>query len=197
VTADGGTWPHPRPARRVAPVPPGQRTPEVEEVLRTTRQGLGQTDDMHIFATLAHHPRLFTRWSPFAGTLLFGGDLPARDRELLILRTAWNCRAHYEWGHHVPIAQQVGISVDEIAAVTAGTDDPSWSEDDAVLLRAADELHAGATISDATWDALSRRYTKAQLVELCMLVGHYHLLAFTLNSLGVQLEGPEAGGGGS
>jgi 4-carboxymuconolactone decarboxylase len=174
-------------------VPKGQRAPEVEELMRANREALGQTDDMNIFATLAHHPRLFTRWNPFAGTLLLAGELPARDRELLILRTAWNCRAHYEWSHHVALARRVGVTADEVAAVTAGPGDPSWSEDDATLLRAADELHAEATITDPTWDVLARRYPTTQLVEICMLVGQYHLVAFTLNALGVQLEEPETG----
>ena len=35
---------------------------------------------------------------------------------------------------------------------------------------------------------LAARYDERQLIELPMLVGHYHLVAFTLNSLGVQLE---------
>jgi 4-carboxymuconolactone decarboxylase len=59
-----------------------------------------------------------------------------------------------------------------------------------VLLRATDELHADACIADDTWDALAARYDERQLIELPMLVGHYHLVAFTLNSLGVQ---PESG----
>jgi 4-carboxymuconolactone decarboxylase len=49
-------------------------------------------------------------------------------------------------------------------------------------------LHEKACISDATWTALSERYDERQLIELPMLVGHYHMVAFTLNSLGVQRE---------
>jgi 4-carboxymuconolactone decarboxylase len=60
--------------------------------------------------------------------------------------------------------------------------------EDATLLRAADELHTDARISDPTWKELAGRYDEAQLVELCMLVGQYHTVAFALNSLGVQLE---------
>jgi hypothetical protein len=51
-----------------------------------------------------------------------------------------------------------------------------------------DELHAGARISDATWAGLGRHLNEKQLIELPMLVGQYHLVAFTLNSLGVQPE---------
>ena len=55
-------------------------------------------------------------------------------------------------------------------------------------MRAADELHADSRIGDATWAALAERYTTEQLIEVPMVVGQYHLVAFTLNSLGVPLE---------
>jgi len=144
--------------------------------------------ELNIFATLARHPRLFKRWSAFGGTLLYGGELPERDRELLILRTAWNCRADYEWGQHARIARAAGLSDEEIARVATGPGEPGWDPLEATLLQAADELHRHAVISDATWAALAERYDERQLIEVCMLVGQYHLVAFTLNSLRVERE---------
>lgn len=196
---NGGGWPHPLPERRIAPLPREDRSAEAEEVLRPLRASFAGPDedpdsrpDANIFATLARHPRLLKRWAAFGGTLLFQGELPERDRELLILRTAWNCRAHYEWGHHVPWARRVGVTEDEVRAVGEGPGATAWSEDDALLLRAADELHEHSRIGDATWAGLVARYTPAQVVELCMVVGQYHLVAFALNSLGVQLEAGES-----
>lgn len=146
--------------------------------------------DLNIFATFTRHPELIKPWMGFTSFLLQQGELPARERELLILRTAWNCRADYSWGQHVRSGLGVGITPDEVRAIAAdaAAEDPAWSEDDAALLRAADELHAGAHIGDATWSALASRWSEAQLIEICMVVGHYHMAAFTLNSLGVQLE---------
>ena len=64
----------------------------------------------------------------------------------------------------------------------------SWSPFDSTLLEAADELHADWCISDAIWAALAAVYDTQQLIELPMLVGQYHMVAMTLNSLGVQLD---------
>jgi 4-carboxymuconolactone decarboxylase len=183
-------WPHPVPEQRIAPVPPDQRSAATTEVLDGLR--LGADDVPDIFTTLAHHPRLLKRWSAFGGVLLFRGELGGRDRELLILRTAWNCRAHYEWDHHVTIGRNAGLSDDEIARVTTGPGAPGWTVGEAALLRAADELHDHDRIDDDTWSELAKLYGPAQLVEICMVVGQYHLVAFTLNSLGVQLETPDA-----
>lgn len=180
-------WPAPIPSQRVAPLAVEERSPETDALLDSLRSDPDGAV-FNIFTTLAHHPRLLKRWSAFGGTLLLRGELPDRDRELLILRTAWNCRAHYEWAHHDEIARRVGMSEDEIVRVTNGAEAPGWAADDALLLRTADELHEKARITDVTWAALAERYNEPQLIEICMLIGQYHLVAFTLNSLGVQLE---------
>lgn len=174
--------------QRLAPLSAGEQDEQTRELLGGVRvAGADDAPAAHIFATLARHPGLFRRWLPFAGKLL-GGKLPARDRELLILRTGWLCRAEYEWGQHKVIARTAEISDEEIERVKEGPDAEGWDESDATLLRAADELHADATISDGTWGALGSRYDERQLIEVPMLVGHYHMVAFALNSLGVQLE---------
>jgi alkylhydroperoxidase family enzyme len=147
---------------------------------------------MNIFTTLVRHPGLFRRWLPFGGKLL-SGKLPPRERELLILRTGWLCHAEYEWAQHREIARSIGIPDEEIERVRHGADADGWDPFDATLLRAADELHADAKISDDTWAALSERYDEQQLIEVPMVVGHYHMVAFTLNTLGVPLESGLAG----
>jgi 4-carboxymuconolactone decarboxylase len=170
---------------RLAPLTDAERTPETTELLGTVSMPAGPA--AHIFTTLVRHPGLFRRWVPFAGKLL-AGKLPARDRELLILRTGWRCRSEYEWGQHVLIARRAGLRDEEIQRVRSGADAPGWDAFDATLLRAADELHDDSCVTDATWQQLGARYDERQLIEVAMLVGHYHMVAFTLNSLGVQRE---------
>ena len=156
---------------------------------RTLLEGIGgvasEAGAANIFKTLVRHPGLFRRWLPFGGKLL-AGKLPARDREVLILRTAINCRAPYEWAQHVRIGRAVGLTDAEIELIEEGP--AAWDGPGALLLRAADELHATSTLSDPTWTALAEVYDEQQLIEVPMVVGHYHLVAFTLNALGVQVE---------
>ena len=170
---------------RIAPVPMDERTGRVRELL--DQSSSGAETDANIFTTLVRAPGRFRRWLPFGGKLL-NGKLPARDRELLILRTGWNCRAEYEWAQHARLALSLGITSSEIERVALGPDAVGWSLFEASLLRAADELHETSTISDVTWSIIAERYDTAQLIEVPMLVGHYHLVAMTLNTLGVQLD---------
>jgi 4-carboxymuconolactone decarboxylase len=176
----------PRPAApRIGPLAAEDQDEQVRELLG--QAGGPAAGATHIFTTLVRHPGLFRKWLPFGGKLL-AGKLPARDRELLILRTAWRCGSGYEWAQHVRIAERAGVTADEIERVRGGADGAAWSPFDATLMRAADELHDDSCLTDATWAALAERYGDHQLIEVPMLVGHYHLLAFTLNSLGVQVE---------
>ncbi|MFD8543331.1 carboxymuconolactone decarboxylase family protein [Streptomyces sp. NPDC059649] len=142
----------------------------------------------NVFTTLVRHPDLYERFMPFGSYLLRSGRLPGRVRELLILRTACLTRASYEWGRHVPLAKAVGVTEAEIARIPQGPDADGWAEPDTHLLRAADELHREARLSDATWQALSAHYDEADLVEITMLVGQYHMVAFLLNSAGTELD---------
>jgi alkylhydroperoxidase family enzyme len=143
---------------------------------------------INIFGTLAHHPKLMKRWMVFGSHVLAKNTVPARERELLILRTGWNCRAPYEWGQHVAIGRTTGITDDEVARIAAGPDAPGWDPFDAVLLRAADELHDDQSLSDATYDALAVRYDAQQLLDLVFTVGQYHLVSMALNTMRVERD---------
>jgi hypothetical protein len=72
--------------------------------------------------------------------------------------------------------------------VAAGPDAPGWAAPDATLLRAADELHEHSKITDGTWASLADTHDERALLEIAMLVGHYHMVAFALNSAGVELD---------
>ncbi len=143
---------------------------------------------LNIFGTLGNHPDLLRRWLVFAAHVLSKNTLTARDRELLILRTGWNCRSRYEWGQHVLIARECGIGDDEIDRVTIGPAAPEWSSYDRLLLTAADELHTTSSLTDATWAALGEHLGTEQVLDLVATVGNYHLVAMFLNATRVELD---------
>jgi alkylhydroperoxidase family enzyme len=156
-------------------------------IARAAGLGLG-TPAPNIFTTLGRHRRLFRRWLWFAGALMPGGRLPRADTELMILRTAHNCASGYEWRAHENLARNAGLTADQVQQVRAGPDAAALSRRQRLLMRATDELHADRVLSDETWTELRGQLSDAELIELCMLVGHYHLVAFTLNSLRIQAE---------
>ncbi len=143
-----------------------------------------------IFTTLGRHRGLFRRWLWFAGALMPGGKLPRADTELVILRVAHNSGSDYEWSQHERIGARTGLSREEISRVRLGADAPGWSERQELLLRAVDEMHEQRRIGDRLWGRLSQHYDPVLLIELCMLIGHYEMLAMTLNTIGIEPELP-------
>ncbi|MGH0036577.1 MAG: carboxymuconolactone decarboxylase family protein [Myxococcota bacterium] len=159
----------------------------LEDIAPEVRERIGESP-LNIFRTLAHHPGLMKRWLVFGNHVLAKSSLAPRERELVILRVGWLCRAGYEWGQHVVIGKASGLGDEEIARIPDGPEADGWDAFDAALLRAADELHEDAFISDATWQALSQRLDTEQLLDLIFTIGQYHLVSMALNSLGVQLD---------
>jgi alkylhydroperoxidase family enzyme len=147
----------------------------------------------NVFTTLGRHRRLFRRWLRFAAVLMPGGRLPRIDSELVILRVAHNCDCEYEWRHHERLGGVAGLSADEIERVRHGPDAGGWTPRQRLLLRAADALHADRDIPDDLWASLDAELEDTDLIELCLLVGHYEMLAMTLNALRVQPDSPPSG----
>ncbi|MGH2795805.1 MAG: carboxymuconolactone decarboxylase family protein [Actinomycetota bacterium] len=174
-------------------IPPVDDSGELDDDAKEILGGTSLGPAVNIFRTFIRHPKLLKRWLVFGNHILFKSTVPARERELLILRTGWRCRAEYEWGQHVVIGKAAGLTDEEIQRITQGPDAPGWDPFDALLLRAADELHENHIVSDETWRALGERYDTKQLMDLVFTVGQYTLVSMALNSFGVQLD-PEVPG---
>jgi hypothetical protein len=143
--------------------------------------------DIALFRTVAHNPRVLSRWR--GGGLLDKGSITLRQREILILRTTAKLQAEYEWGVHVAFfAAKAKFSAAEIHVSVHG-DAMAWpAAEETVLIEIADALTDTGTVDDALWQRASEHYKADQLIEIIALVGFYHLVSFTVNATGVALE---------
>jgi len=88
-----GGWIAPSPARLA---PPARGGDPLLRLAAWTAARVRRRETPQLFALLGRHRRLFWPWLWFASRLMPNGRLDARVREILILRTAWNCRSRYE-----------------------------------------------------------------------------------------------------
>jgi 4-carboxymuconolactone decarboxylase len=168
---------------RVAPLPAEKWDATAKELM-----GRFEGEPLNIFKTMVNHSELMKRWMVFANHILGKSTLPVRERELVILRIGYLCRSGYEWGQHVLIARRAKITDDEIRRIKVGPDAKGWSEEERLLLKATDELHADAHVSDATWNGLAKHFNTQQLMDIVFTVGQYNLVSMALNSFGVQAD---------
>ena len=171
---------------RIEPLDDGEigvRARELLEKLRAAYSG-GDPGEIHAtFRTLFRHHDATQAYLELGVLLTLEPALAPRDKELAILRTAWLCGAPVAWGEHVENGKKAGLTAQDIERLTLGPAAPGWSDEDRAIVRAAEELHGDAMISDETWAALAARLDERQLIELPIVVGHYHMTAFLQNTL--------------
>ena len=169
---------------RIAPLAPPY-SPEVKAALdKWMPPGTG-APPLALFRTLARNEALSERMRTLGAYLLGRSRLPARVRELLILRTSARTGAEYEWGVHVTaFSETVGLDEAAVRATCAA----EVTGADALLCRFVDELCDASTVTDETWAALATRFGPEDLLELIAVVGFYHLIAFMVNAVGVERE---------
>jgi alkylhydroperoxidase family enzyme len=187
---------HTRPTtgRRIEPLGPDEWDDEIQAIrelyeAHPKARELGpRPDPGPMFRVLVRNRPLFRAFIELTTALRHVQKLSDRQRELLVLRTGWRCQAPFAWGQHVRMSLQTGFTHEEIERVIAGPDAAGWTDDERAVLRAADELHDTGSIGDATWTALARFLDDDQLIEVPVVVGWYHVVAFTQTALDIPLE---------
>lgn len=170
---------------RIAALEDSEMAGETREIVDRVRHAAGAGSAAEVpeyMRTMVKHPDLF-RAQMEMGTILFKGLIPARERELAVLRIGWLAGAPYEWGEHVKISQRYGVTREEIARAQQGSTAAGWSEHDAAILRGVEELLADFAVGDATWQILAKSWDEAQMLEFPSMVGQYVVTAYIQNSV--------------
>ncbi len=113
---------------RIPPIPQEEWSEEAAAAIgvvpEVMRPAPGTT--INSFGVLAHHPKLAAAYLRFSLYLRFDATLADRQRELLVLRTAWLRGGAYELGRHGRIARRIGFTDDELRRIPDGSAAPGW-----------------------------------------------------------------------
>jgi alkylhydroperoxidase family enzyme len=185
---------------RIPPRPVDEWTEEVDEAFASLRAhapgggrvaptgGPASRPKANILGIYAWHPAFARGWLPFSHHLRFS-TLPDRVREMVIIRTAWLGFGEYEWSSHVWMSKAAGhLTEAEIDALAEGPDAAVWPEADAAIVRAVDEMCADKNVTDATWSALEKQFSREQLIDFVFTVGTYDMHCTVFNTLGLDLD---------
>jgi 4-carboxymuconolactone decarboxylase len=143
---------------------------------------------LNVLGTMAHHPALAQAYFTFNGHVLLATTLTERQRELLIMRVSAVRKSGYEWAQHLFMARDAGLSDEEVGRIGYGPDAPFWSQLDAAMLRAVDELIEDAYISAPTWETLAADLDTRQILDLICTVSAYDNLARIFKSLELNID---------
>jgi alkylhydroperoxidase family enzyme len=169
---------------RIAPLQP----PYAPEIQTQFDRIMGGAPPLTLFRVVAGSSRAWDKFK--AGSLLDGGPLSLREREIVIDRTCALTSCEYEWGVHVAIfAAAAGLTDEQVrATVREGADAPCWSEAEQALIAVVDALYHRATLDDAEFKALAAHYDEAKIFEIILLCGFYRTVSYLANGLDLPLE---------
>jgi 4-carboxymuconolactone decarboxylase len=157
-------------------------SPEVLKILKARPLVL------NVQRMMANAQGVFVDRSKLSNALFSKIKLDPRLREIAILRTAKDCHSVYEWTQHVPAAQHVGVTDEQIAAIENWSTADCFSELERLVLRLTDEVNANVKGSRETVEALKRHVSPGEIIELLIIIGHWRQTASVLETLEVDLE---------
>lgn len=173
---------------RIEPLEPPYQLAVEEQLAAMMPTGVAPIALFRVFARNLAMAQAMHGWGTYA--LSRSLSLSLREREIVIDRTCARCGCEYEWGVHVAFfAERAGFDATQLWSLTFGTaDDGCWSDRERLLIEVVDALHADADIGDELWGRCAAALTDQELLDLLMLCGWYHAVAFAANATRVPLE---------
>jgi 4-carboxymuconolactone decarboxylase len=154
-------------------------------VLRYVSDEISKSNSLRTFA---HAPEaLLDGFLAWAVSITLKTRLRDREREIVVVRTAYLTRSTYELAQHVNRSLEAGLTADEFDRLADGVAAPGWSDADAALIRACDDLADDYCVSDAVWQALLDHFGE-KAMDVVMIAAQYFQMAMMLNSFAVQVE---------
>jgi len=175
---------------RIAPVEPPYPEP-VETELQRWMPPNAPVEPLRLFRILVRNRDLAEAMQPLGRFLLSRAlALPLRERELVILRVCARCGCGYEWGvHATAFGDRAGLTqAERRATAEVPLPEDAFPAHERDLLALADVLHERAELPDALWARLAERYAPEALLELLVLAGWYHVIAFVAKGARVAPE---------
>lgn len=154
--------------------------------IASLRSGFAGT--LNVYRVMARNAPLLAAWENLRNHVVLAGNLPPREKEIVILRTGFRLGSHYEWAHHVMRGRQVGLSEADIERVAGQSE--AWQAGSVfgLLVKAVDQLLDSARLNEETIAQLCQHIGPPGMLDLMATVGMYATLAFVTNSFEVPLE---------
>jgi len=117
-----------------------------------------------------------------------GRTLKARYRELAILRTGIVGDSKFEYSQHMKVARMVGIAEDQLDAIKGWATSDKFDAVDRAVMAATDELVGRNLIEDATFAALKRHFSDAQIMELIFVIATWRMHGMVVRALHLEYD---------
>jgi 4-carboxymuconolactone decarboxylase len=158
---------------RIKPVAPGTR-PELAELEARIKGARGRISPL--YSVLLNSPLLAEGWEQFFTVIRQKTSVPARLRELVILRVAVLNGAEYEFEAHVSHAVAAGMTQEDVSALRADRTE-SFQGIERLVLQYTDAITRDLAVPDALYAQLDKAFEVKTLVELTATIAAYNMVS--------------------
>jgi alkylhydroperoxidase family enzyme len=183
--------------RRLRQVAKAEASPEVLEVYT---QFFGDRDPVAEPGTATGTPGDY--WTTFAlvpdllqmarrdllGLLQPGRKLDPQLRELAIVRTGIVGDSKFEYSQHMKVARMVGVAEEKLAAIKGWTTSDLFSPAERAVMAATDEIISRNLVEDATFAALQKHLSDAEILELFVVIGLWRMHGLIVRALHLEYD---------
>jgi 4-carboxymuconolactone decarboxylase len=164
-------------------------SPAVDELFAEI-EGMGRPV-LNLYGALANQPPALAAFLGMSRYVRAASSLDPGLRELAILATAHELGQAYEVEHHTASARIAGVSNEKLEAVAQGGAVGVLTAHERAAVDFAKQAANTRSCDDATFQRLKSLFSAAEIVDLVLTTGWYHLCAVILGSLRVELEGQD------
>jgi 4-carboxymuconolactone decarboxylase len=173
---------------RFKPLAPDQRSEEQQKLAALlTASPRGEVRGPYI--PLMYSPDLADRMRHLGDFIRFGGALPAKLKEIVILLNARRWSVAYMFAIHRDMSRATGLDPAIPDAIAKGERPAGLTREESVAYDVAQELLLTCRVSDASFTAARDVFGEQGVIELVAFVGYYTALAMILNT--AELPPPE------
>lgn len=140
---------------------------------------------LNLYGMLLHSPPVAEGWLAFLTAIRQKCSLPARIRELVIMRVAVINGADYEFRAHTPFALSEGITQLQIDGLQAGTNE-LFNEVERSCLAYCDSMTRDIHVPDAVFNAVRPHFSEREMVELTATIAAYNLVSRFLEAMQID-----------
>ena len=170
------------------------------EVLAIYREFFGDRDPVAEPGTATGTPGDY--WTTFAlvpdllqmarrdllGLLQPGRKLDPKLRELAIMRTGVVGDSKFEYSQHLKVARMVGIAEEKLAVIKGWTTSDLFTPLERAVMAATDEILSRNLVEDATFAALKKHLSDAEILELFVVIGLWRMHGLIVRALHLEYD---------
>jgi len=133
----------------------------------------------NVLKGMANSTELFMGFMPFLGAALGPSKVDNATKELAILTTSKLNGCNYCTTHHTAAGKRAGLT-DEKLTATPDETSPAFDNREKAVVRFSKELAQNVAASQESLDELRKYFDEAQIAELNMVNGVFHVLTRSL-----------------